>query len=247
MGVDFSRIAERYDETRGGEERGLAFAAELAPHLPPGPLLEVGVGTGIVAAAMAATGRQVIGADIAPAMLARARDRLGRRVVHYDGRRLPFAEGSFAAAYAVWVLHLVEDQPAMFAELRRVLTRGGRFLVAPVNHWPDDAINDAVQPMYDALLGPGPRRDDLDRLAAAASAAGLREAGRLPGHAHRHRTSAPEELKAIQNRNGAVLWDVGEERWREVVEPALRRLRALGDLEVEREMRHELLVLERPD
>ncbi len=247
MGVDFSRIAERYDETRGGEDRGLAFAEELAPHLPPGPVLEVGVGTGIVAAAVAATGRAVIGADISPAMLGRARDRLGRRVVHYDGRRLPFAGGSFAAGYAVWVLHLVEDQPAMFAELRRVLARGGRFLVAPVNHLPDDAIHEAVQPMYDALLGPGPCRDDLGRLAETAGAAGLRNVGRFPGHVHRHRASAPDEINAIESRNGAVLWDLGEERWREVVEPALKRLRALGNLEVERAMTHELLVLERPD
>jgi ubiquinone/menaquinone biosynthesis C-methylase UbiE len=55
MGRNFDRVASRYDEARGGEQRGSAIAEELEPHLPANtdaPILEVGVGTEVVAAAL---------------------------------------------------------------------------------------------------------------------------------------------------------------------------------------------------
>ena len=75
----YDDVAGFYDATRGGESRGDAFAAELDGRLPPGvgPILEVGVGTGVVALGLRRRGRGVIGVDIAAAMLARARARLG--------------------------------------------------------------------------------------------------------------------------------------------------------------------------
>src|ERR1700716_237022 len=124
MGVDFGRIADTYEEARGGLERGAGYAAELAPQLRAGHVLEVGIGTGVVAASLSAFGRSPLGVDISRAMLARARDRLGRRVALYDGRRLPFGDGAFAAAYAVWVLHVVQDQARLFAEVCRVVQPG---------------------------------------------------------------------------------------------------------------------------
>ena len=52
--VTFDRVADSYDETRGGLERGREGAAVLAGPLPAGgPLLEIGVGTGLVAAGLA--------------------------------------------------------------------------------------------------------------------------------------------------------------------------------------------------
>ncbi|MBV8305279.1 MAG: hypothetical protein JOZ04_13795 [Acidimicrobiia bacterium] len=52
--ISFDRIADRYDETRGGERRGQLVAAEIDPYLGPGArILEIGVGTGIVATALA--------------------------------------------------------------------------------------------------------------------------------------------------------------------------------------------------
>lgn len=43
--VNFDRVADRYDETRGGTDRGRLVAGELVPYLPTGALLEIGVGT----------------------------------------------------------------------------------------------------------------------------------------------------------------------------------------------------------
>lgn len=245
MGVDFSRIAERYDETRGGAERGVNFAAELAPHLPPGPLLEIGIGTGVVAVALRAHGRDPLGVDIAAAMLARAAERLGPRVALYDGRRLPVADSSLAGAYAVWVLHLVEDQAGLFAEVHRVLRPGGRLLVVQVNRPLEDEIDRVVRPMYVQLLGQAFGRDDCDHLAALAARAGLAVYARVPGRPHRHRVAPAEEAARIERREGAAFWDLDQERWDTIVAPAVARLKALGDQEIEREFRHELLVLER--
>ena len=49
--IPFDRVAGTYDQTRGGLDRGRRLAAILAELLPErGRLLEVGVGTGAVAA-----------------------------------------------------------------------------------------------------------------------------------------------------------------------------------------------------
>lgn len=98
-------MAGFYDATRGGESRGDAFAAEFDARLPSGvgPILEVGVGTGVVALGLRHRGRVVIGVDAAAAMLARAQARLGPVLVRGDNRRLPFGDGSVAHAVSVWV------------------------------------------------------------------------------------------------------------------------------------------------
>src|SRR6185369_15770966 len=92
--INFDRIADRYDESRGGTVRGECFAADLLPWLVPGLVLEVGVGTGIVAAALRAHGVAVIGVDLSEEMLRQAVTRLGPAVVRGDALALPFASGS---------------------------------------------------------------------------------------------------------------------------------------------------------
>ena len=49
--TEYDQLAEHYDETRGGEGRGDEYAADVDAHLPAGdgPILEIGVGTGVVA------------------------------------------------------------------------------------------------------------------------------------------------------------------------------------------------------
>lgn len=46
-----------------------------------------------------------------------------------DGQFLPFAPGSLAAVYLVYVLHHVPDQVRLLGEVRRVLRDGGRLVV----------------------------------------------------------------------------------------------------------------------
>src|SRR5580704_9431833 len=134
----YDDVAAVYDASRGGELRGDNFASELHARLPagPGPVLEVGVGTGVVALGLARRGRAVIGVDVSAAMLARARARLGPVLVRGDSRALPLGDGSVSSAVSVWVVHAVVPPQAMFSEVARVLRPGGCYLVCPTNRTP---------------------------------------------------------------------------------------------------------------
>lgn len=156
MGRSFDRAAERYDEARGGESRGERFAAAIEPHLSIAPgavVLEVGVGTGVVAAALRKQGRRAIGVDIAMEMLRVAARRAPGAVARYDGRSLPFADESLDAAYMVWVMHLVDDQAGTLREVARVLRSDGRLVIATTNREPEDEMRRITEPMYRTLLG----------------------------------------------------------------------------------------------
>jgi ubiquinone/menaquinone biosynthesis C-methylase UbiE len=248
MGRNFDRVALRYDEARGGEQRGSAIAEELEPHLPPNadaPILEVGVGTGVVAAALRRRGHRVVGVDIAMEMLRVASRRVPGAVARYDGRRLPFASGALDAGYLVWVIHLVEDQGALLLEAARVLRPGGRLIIATINREPDDDFSRITGPMYRTLLGDRWARDDLDRVAGVASSVELREVRRVPGTPFVAETSGVHQAQEIETRTASVFWDLSDEAWTAYVAPVLDRLRAMGDVPVAREQTHEILVLEK--
>jgi ubiquinone/menaquinone biosynthesis C-methylase UbiE len=99
-------------------------------------VLDAGCGSGPLSAALLAKGALVTGFDSSPAMLELARQRLGRNAdLHVAdlGRPLPFADGAFDDVVVSLVLHYLQDWTAPLAELRRVLTPGGRLLLS-VNH-----------------------------------------------------------------------------------------------------------------
>jgi ubiquinone/menaquinone biosynthesis C-methylase UbiE len=94
-------------------------------------VLEVGCGTGRLAAALAERGARVWGIDPSADMLAQARATAGQRVGFKQGRAeaLPFKDGWFERAVLRLVVHLV-DRPRGLLELARVLTPGGRAAIA---------------------------------------------------------------------------------------------------------------------
>ena len=81
--TEFDELAVHYDETRGGEQRGDEYAADIDAQLPAGDgaILEIGVGTGVVALGLRRRGRTVLGLDLSAPMLARARSSARSRVV----------------------------------------------------------------------------------------------------------------------------------------------------------------------
>jgi SAM-dependent methyltransferase len=96
----------------------------------PGPLLDVGCGTGSLACALAARhpDRSVTGVDVAEPYLAFARDRAdgtGIDFRHGDACALELPDDSFAAAYALIVLNFVSDPAAAAREMVRVTRSGG--------------------------------------------------------------------------------------------------------------------------
>ncbi|HSM94133.1 MAG TPA: methyltransferase domain-containing protein [Anaeromyxobacteraceae bacterium] len=131
----FSRGAERYDAHAVAQATARErVAALLARHAPRARrVLDVGAGTGALAARLAARdpGLQLALADLAPGMCATARAAVrGAAVVTADAEALPFPDRRFDAVVTSstfqWLTRL---EPAL-AEGRRVLAADGLIVVA---------------------------------------------------------------------------------------------------------------------
>ena len=95
-------------------------------------MLDVGCGTGVLAAALAErTAARIWAVDAEPAMVEVARGRLPKGAGVREGRaeELPFRDGWFERAVMRLAVHLV-DRARAVPELRRVLAPGGRAVVA---------------------------------------------------------------------------------------------------------------------
>ena len=107
-------------------------------HCPPeGRVLEVGTGTGWISIGLAQANPalQIVATDISAPMLAVARenaleagvaDRIDLRLS--DGKRLPFADGSFDGVYCHNMLHHVERPALVLEEMLRVVGAEGAFV-----------------------------------------------------------------------------------------------------------------------
>jgi demethylmenaquinone methyltransferase/2-methoxy-6-polyprenyl-1,4-benzoquinol methylase len=104
-----------------------ALVAAVDPR-PGQRVLDVATGTGLVAAALAQRGANVVGLDQSEEMLAVARERLGERVslVRGEAERLPFGDAEFDALTFTYLLRYVDDPAATMRELARVVRPGGR-------------------------------------------------------------------------------------------------------------------------
>jgi ubiquinone/menaquinone biosynthesis C-methylase UbiE len=157
-----------------------------------GPVADVGCGPGRAAAFLAAHGLDVVGVDVAQAMLTVA------RAAHPDIRfeegrltALPFPYGSLAGAVCWYsIIHTPSERlEEVFAELRRVLSGDGHLLVA-----------------FQAGDGEGVQRTDAygtgisltnfrhfpDEVARSLIAAGLEVHARAVREPERHHESAPQ-------------------------------------------------------
>lgn len=227
----FDRVAHDYDRTRGGVERGAAAAEAVLPLLPAaGPVLEVGVGTGLVAAPLTAQGRDVFGVDLSLPMLARAHERLPGRVLRGDATRLPIAAGSVAATLFVHVLHVVGDVGATLTEAARVLRPGGR--VVATAHPDDRGEPSDVGDLLSALgrhfnLEERAQAAGEGAITATAGACGLTLVERIT-YLPMHLPLTPAEaVERLSTRSWSWTWRVDEAEFDRAVEPTLTALRAL--------------------
>ena len=122
--------APAYDATRGGPARAAAAAVAVLSLVPrAGVCVDVAGGTGIVSAALAARGLDVLVVDRSTGMLGIAGGRLPGRVLAADADRLPFANGSVDLVTMIWLLHLVPGEAdQIIAEAARVLRPSGSFV-----------------------------------------------------------------------------------------------------------------------
>jgi SAM-dependent methyltransferase len=103
---------------------------EFASISSDGDVIDVGCGTGSLAAEIARRGpdRRVIGLDVADSYLSYARAQRVLPNLHFqlgDAGLLPFAEGAFAASLSQLVLTFVTDPRQVAAEMVRVTRPGG--------------------------------------------------------------------------------------------------------------------------
>lgn len=117
--------------------------AAIARHLTAAPIenfLDAGTGTGRMLELIAPHAKRAVGIDVSPDMLAIARDRLLREDIHNaqvrlgDTYRMPFLNGAAGNGFDVvlfhQVLHYLDDPGAAVAEAARVMTPGGKLLIA---------------------------------------------------------------------------------------------------------------------
>lgn len=124
-GRGFDDLAEAYDRYRFGYADDVYDALFSYGLVPGGRVLDVGCGTGLVAAALAARGCPVVGVDVSEAMLERARRRASSSTFEIGhAESLRFADSSFDGAVSAQAFHWF-DRTRALTELERVVRSGG--------------------------------------------------------------------------------------------------------------------------
>lgn len=172
----FDAIAEVYDDSLPAHvvEHYLTKRARfVADHCRPGPGLDVGCGTGVLAERLARQGFAMTGIDPSEGMLEIMRRRTDLVTgVRGSGAELPFDSDSFDLVLCVAVMHHIADPVAVratLAEMVRVVKPGGTVLI-----WDHNPRN----PYWGRLMARVPQDDGSERLIGEAELrAGLSAAG----------------------------------------------------------------------
>jgi ubiquinone/menaquinone biosynthesis C-methylase UbiE len=234
----FDAVAETYARVRAPlhDPPARELVELLGP--PRGPLLDVGTGTGVLAAAAREAGwRPVIGADRSASMLAQAKTR-DLTVVAAEGIDLPFRDGRFAAVSAAFALHVFPRYESALFDMLRVLAVDGVMGVASWAKQTDEfsrtwrAVADSFttkQLLDDAIRQAAPweeRFSDPSRLEETLRDAGLRE---VVVERRRYRvTSSLDDYLAARETTAAgrflrgILGEAMWERFRARVEEEFR-------------------------
>ena len=240
MEKSFDRVADVYDETRRMPPEAVAQIMDnIAREVDPsgGTVIELGIGTGRIAVPLAERGFRVVGVDIAQKMLSRLCGNLadGRGAIHAvrgDVTALPFAAGSFSAAIAVHVFHLLDDVEACVGETRRVLAPGGPLLFGGEQRlfrYMQETLRKnygVTEDLVGMLAAAGVKLPDQADVERAVSESVRRLGGgfkRLSPVEWESEITCAEIAGRIEERTASYLWEVSEDAMKGLV----KKLRSL--------------------
>lgn len=236
--LSFEAVAGDYDQTRVIPEAQLKETARILAresHLERGGLfLDGGVGTGRFAAPLARLHpAQVIGADIAPAMM----ERIGAKappgslsLVRADLQRLPFRRGVFAGVLLVHILQLIEQWKLVLLEARRVLAPRQGVLFLGVEQGGRSVLVDfyyeraRARHVLAASLGSGmaPALAHLRRVERSGGMGAQVTLLEAPQLAWKRLLPISRTLEALAGRSYSQMWNITDEAHRELMDETRR-------------------------
>ena len=231
--LSFEAVAGDYDRTRvipAPQLEEIARILARESRLERGGLfLDGGVGTGRFAAPLARLHPgQVVGADIAPAMM----ERIGAKaspgslsLVRADLQRLPFPKGAFSGVLLVHILHLIEPWKLVLQETRRVLAPRGGVLLLGVEQGGRSALVDfyyeraRARHVLAASLGSGmaPALAYLRRIERAGGLGARVTLLETPHLAWKRTVPIARTLEALSGRTYSQMWNIPDEAHRELM------------------------------
>ncbi len=133
---NYEQFAERYGKHARHKPHNALYerpaTLSLLPDVDDRDVLDAGCGPGLYTHALLERGARVVAADVTPAMIEIARERVGSRarfVVADLARPLQFANDStFDVVLSPLMLDYIEDWTPVFAEFSRVLRPGGHLV-----------------------------------------------------------------------------------------------------------------------
>ncbi len=199
-------------ELPDGTNLGLGCGAPIGfLELKPGEhVVDLGSGAGIdalIASKRVGTTGRVIGVDMTPDMLERARKNAARggfdNVEFREGRleSLPVESGSVDAITSNCVINLVPDKGQVFQEAARVLKAGGRMVISDIVL--DGRLPEAIEKDVFAYVGCVSGAMQRDEYFGLLRAAGFEvEVLKDIDYLASMEEAAPEEARALLERNG---------------------------------------------
>lgn len=211
-----------YDLENADHAPAVGFHTALAQRFP-GPVLDLGCGTGGLTIPLAQAGFDLTALDVTPAMLARAREKAGSLPIHWvlaDVRdfALPARFGLIVSAGAVFQ-HLLEraDQEACLACVRRHLAPGGAFAFEVMLPHPARLAEEPDEQPWMTYPGPDDSQvavsgtSTYDVLRQVVTETAIRRWQTAAGEPVEHRAPLalrqffPQELEALLHYNGLVV------------------------------------------
>ncbi len=261
--ISFDRAAEYYDSTRalpaGVAEKivtALLTYTQETSGSSPAHMLEIGIGTGRIAAPCLTQGYTITGIDLSWKMMKKLRQNLVLKGGHFQGAllglaqadatRLPFDQNSFDAVLAVHVLHLIKEWQKVIQEAKRVTNPGGSLILGYDGRSPTSPIALLREKFDEILLSYGVsnkrilKRDysDVDEYMQDEGCA----ISECSGAEWTSSTTVAGDLEKLNQRIWSSTWDIPDDIYAASIDQIKNwAIETYGDLRAERSVPHRFI------